>query len=158
MPKKVVLAILILIAIIVIPSCGFFIYNNYYLPSKLILPPSLANVDFPDGQLQYPGDWPDELKFPSTFTLVDSSSGTLPGGTSTGWSAKLIVQGKPSEARQMVSDFFTGKGWMIVGSDQLDSGGFSLLIQNDSENGIIVIDADPKIPSQSLIIITVLPK
>lgn len=158
MPKKAVLAVVILVIIIVVPSCGFFIYTNYYLPSKLTLPPSLANVNFPTGQAQYAADWPDGLKFPTAFVLVDSSSGTLPGGTTPGWSAKLRFQGNPSEAKKMISEFFKNTGWKIVESDQLDSGGFSLLIQHDAGNGIIVIDTDPNNSSQSLVIVTVFPK
>jgi hypothetical protein len=160
MLKKLIifLAILGILGIIVLMAfVGYYLYLNYYLPKTATLPPPLANVDFPTEQVQYPADWPDELKFPEDLVLTDSSSGTLPDSAAMGWSAKLRFQGKPLEAEKIISAYFKDKGWTIVESTELDSGGFSLIIQREQGNGIIVIDTDPNNSSQTIIIATVFP-
>jgi hypothetical protein len=160
MSKKVFLSVIgIGIFAIVISAClvGYYHYKNYYLPSKYTLPPPLENVDFPSEQTQYPADWPDELKFPNEFVLVDSSSGKLPENTVQGWAAKFRYKGKPSEAEKVMSPFLKERGWTIVESHRLDSGGYSLLIQLEQGSGIIIIDDDPNTMSESLIIATIFP-
>ena len=124
---------------------------------NVTLPPPLENVEFPSDPVPYPTDWLNELKFPNEFTLVDSSSGTLPESTTYGWSAKFRYQGKPSEALKIISSFLEDKGWTIVENNNLESGGFSLLIQREHGNGIIVIDTDSRNASQTLIIATIFP-
>ena len=157
MTKKSILGLAFLGIIILVPILGYYFYTHYYLPSTLILPQPLANVEFPAGQAQYPADWPEELRFPPDFVLADASSGTLPEGTTTGWAVKLRIKGNPSEAKQLISEFLKDKGWTAVESDQLDSGGFSLIIKRENGNGIVVIDPDPNISSQTLVIVTVFP-
>jgi hypothetical protein len=152
----VIIAILGVIGLLAI--LGYSLYSNYYHPStSSTLPPPLANVDFPSEQIQYPSDWPNELTFPKDLELVDSSSGTMPDNSIKGWSAKLRYQGKPLDAEKMILAFFESHGWTIVDKKQLDSGGFSLLIQRKSGNGIIVIDTDPIHTSQTIIIVSVFP-
>ncbi len=157
MPKKNILALAVFVIFISVLYLSNYFYSHYYLPSTFTLPQPLSNVEFPLGQAQYPSDWPDELKFPSPFVLVDSSSGILPEGTTTGWSVKLKFLGNPLEADKLISEFFREEGWTIVESDQLDSGGYSLLIQRGQGNGIIVMDTDLTNPLQTLIIATVFP-
>ncbi len=157
MSKKLVVSAVILVIAILLGYFGYYIYTNYYLPSTVPLPPPLTNVDFPSEPMPYPTNWLDELKFPSEFTLVDSSSGTLPENVTQGWAAKFRYQGKPSDAAKIISSFLEEKGWTIVENKKLDSGGFSLLIQREQGNGIIVIDTDSSDASQTLIIATIFP-
>jgi hypothetical protein len=157
MSKKIIFILLILGIVILGSFFGYYYYENYYLPSKFILPPPLANIEFPSDHMQYPSDWPDELKLPQEFILADVASGTLPEGSTKGWSAKYRYQGKPLVAEKQISAFFENKGWVIVESYKLDSGGFSLIIQRNLGNGIIVIDTDPSNSLQTLIIATLFP-
>jgi hypothetical protein len=135
----------------------YILYLNYYLPTKYTLPSPLENVEFPTEQEQYPADWLEEFKFPSDFILVDSSSGALPESTVQGWAAKFRYQGTPSEATKAISSYLEKKGWTIVESNELDSSGFSFLIQREKGNGIIIIDTDPNNASQTLVIATIFP-
>jgi hypothetical protein len=157
MSRKLVTSAVILGIVILLAYFGYYLYRTYSLPPIVPLPPPLASVEFPSEQTQYPVDWPDELKFPSGFMLVDSSSGTLPESTAQGWAAKFRYQGKPSEATKLISSFMEEKRWTIVENNKLDSGGFSLLIQREQGNGIIVIDSDPSDAAQTLIIATIFP-
>lgn len=157
MPKKTILALAVLGLFISILYLSNYYYAHYYLPSKFTVPQPLGNVEFSQGQAQYPAGWPDELKFPLAFTLVDSSTGTLSEETTMGWSVKLKFQGKPSDADMAISEFFRDNGWTIVESDQMDSSGYSLLIQRGQGNGIIVLNTDPNNPLQTLIIATIFP-
>jgi hypothetical protein len=150
--KLIIFAVLLGIVILI----GYYVYTNYYLPSTVTLPPPLENVDFPSEPVPYPADWLDELKFPNEFTLVDSSSGTLPEATTQGWAAKFRYQGKPSEATKSISSFMKEKGWTVA-ENKLDSGGNLLLIQREQGSGIIVIDFDPNDASKSLVVATIFP-
>lgn len=157
MAKKFVIVLTILGFIILGACFGYYLYSNYYSPTKYALPSPLENVPFPTEQEQYPADWLDELKFPSDFILVDSSSGTLPESTIQGWAAKFRYDGTPSEARKLATSFLEEKGWTIAESSKLDSGGYSLLLQRDQGNGIVVIDNEPNNTSQSIMIVTIFP-
>lgn len=157
MSKKIKPMLAILGMTILLAYFGYYLYIHYYVPPNNTLPPPLAKVEFPNEQIQYPSDWPEELKFPSEFTLVDSSSGTLPEGIAQGWAAKFRYQGKPFEAEKAISLFLVGKRWSVVEKNEFDSGGYSLLIQRGNGNGIIVVDDDPNSSSRSVIIVTIFP-
>lgn len=158
MSRRLTFTILILGVGILAVYVGNNLYRNYNRPSQPSLPNPLENVEFPSEPTQYPADWPDELKFPEDFTLLDSTSGILPESTTTGWSAKLKYQGKPSDAVKLASAFLEEKGWTIFQKTQLDSGGFSLILEREQGGGIVIIDADPNDVSASLIIATLFPK
>ncbi|MBP6569352.1 MAG: hypothetical protein KA270_19405 [Saprospiraceae bacterium] len=117
--------------------------------------PPLENVDFPSEQIVYPPDWPDEIRFPKEFVLVDYSSGLLPDNSKEGWSTKLRFYGNPSDAVKEASSYMEDKGWIVLQNDKLDSGGYLLLLQNEQGTGAIVIDPDPGNPSQTIIITTI---
>jgi len=161
MLKKPIIIILILVILVIVIFIAFWGYRHYsenQISSKYKLPHPLGNVTFPSEKIQYPSDWPNELKFPKDFMLVDSTSGLLPGASTKGFSAKLRYKGIPFEAEKIISSFFKDNKWSIVETDKLDSGGFSLLIQhNNKGNGIIVIDADPNNSLQTIIIATIFP-
>jgi hypothetical protein len=137
---------------------GFRLYSNYNRPSQNSLPSPLEVIEFPAEPTQYPVDWPDDLKFPEEFVLVDSTTGQMPESTTTGWSAKLRYQGKPSDAVELASAFFKEKGWTILQKIQMDSGGFTLILQREQGSGIIVIETDPNNNSETLIVATLFPK
>jgi hypothetical protein len=153
-----IIVIFILILAILTISLGYFFYTKYYLASQYKLPPPLANVEFPSNPKNYPSDWPADLRFPNDFVLVDSSSGKLPEGMATGWALKLRYEGKPADATNAITSFLKDQRWTIVERNKLDSGGFSLLIQREQGNGIVVIDVDPKNALHSLIIATIFPQ
>jgi hypothetical protein len=157
MSKKIFVILIILIIVVLGAYFGYYYYKNYYLPSTIRLPPPLANIEFPLVQVQYPPDWPNELKLPQDFILTDFASGILPEASTKGWSAKYRYQGKPAEANRIISAYFESKGWIIIENYKLDSGGFSLLIQRNQGDGIIVIDTDPNNSLQTLIITTLFP-
>lgn len=108
------------------------------------LSPPLADVDFPDQVVDYPSDWPGELRYPKDFQPADLASGVFPSGSQVGWSVKLRYPGSPEEAAQALSAFFTQQGWQVVEQTGLDSGGFLLIIEKGSQgSGLLVIDSNP---------------
>lgn len=154
MAKRFVI-ILTILGIIILGA--YILYSNYYLPTKYTLPSPLENVEFPTEQEQYPVDWFEELKFPSDFILVDSSSGTLPESTTQGWAAKFRYQGTPSDARESSMSFLEEKGWSIIENNKLDSGGYLLLVQREQRSGILIMDTDPNNSALTLIVATMFP-
>ncbi|MCL5995293.1 MAG: hypothetical protein M1546_04470, partial [Chloroflexi bacterium] len=78
-----------------------------------------------------------------------------PGGDKVGWAAKLQYSGSPQNAAATLSSHFTGKGWQITESTELDSGGVAIIFGKESSTGIAVIDADATNPSVCDIVITV---
>jgi hypothetical protein len=149
--KMIIIGIISLIVLVIL---SIYLTRFYRVNTTPTLPSPLTAVSFPSEPTPYPTDWPEDLKFPKDFVLVDSTSGTLPESTTKGWSAKLRYQGKPSEAENATTAFFEEKGWTIVENNPLDSGGSTLLLQREQANGIVVIDVDPNDPSVTLIIAT----
>jgi ribosomal protein L40E len=122
------------------------------------LPPPLAGVEFPTQAVDYPSDWPADLRYPESFTLVGTSSGRLEGGAE-GWGAKLRYQGEPPSAADELSSFFTSQGWQVAERAEMDSGGVLLLVQRDGDNGsgVIVLDPDLDNPGTTKSLITIFP-
>jgi len=122
------------------------------------LPPPLAEVDFPAQAIDYPYDWPQEIRYPSTFKLVGAASGLLPDGKTKGWSAKLVYSGPTENAKTNLSSFFIERGWRIVESSQLDSDGWHLFLQrnNNSQKGTILVGPDIAKPGSTRILVTIL--
>lgn len=159
MTKKITipLAVIGILTILFIAWFGYRLFSNYYLPSKTVLPSPLQNVSFPFTETQYTADWPDDLKFPNDFLLVDSSSGTLPEGTAIGWAAKFRYYGSPMEASQAIVLFLSEHEWTVVEDVKLDAEGISLLVQRQDGSGVIVLGTDPNDPSQTLIVASLFP-
>lgn len=125
-------------------------------PSPLVMAtqaPPLAAVPFPSPTIAYPADWPSELRFPESFVLVEATSGTLPDGSTKGWSAKLRFKGSPNQAVEALTLFLGNGGWQIR-QLPLDSGGSLLLVQRQgkSGNGTVIIDPDPSDSTSSRIL------
>jgi hypothetical protein len=158
MSKKLPIVLAIFGICFLASAIGYYFYTNYYRPARVTLPSALENIEFPSEPTQYPAGWPDDLKFPEGLVLVDSTSGTLPESTTTGWSAKLRYQGKPSDATKLISAFFEEKGWAVSQETQLESGGFSLILEREQGSGIIIVDTDPNDASATLVIATIFPK
>lgn len=123
------------------------------------LPPPLVNAEFPAQTIDYPSDWPAELRYPEQFALVQVGSGAVPDGGAQAWAAKLLYHGSPASATNALSAFFTANGWTIAERTELPSGGFTLLIRKnaDANSGIITVGPDPKDQAQSRIIAAVFP-
>lgn len=157
MSKKLIPFLIAIGTTTLLAYLGYYLYTHRAVSSIQPLHPPLANVNFPTDQIPYPVDWPEELKFPDEFVLVDSSSGTLPKGIIQGWAAKFRYKGNPSDVDIAISSFLIEKGWSIIEKSKLDSGGYSILIMMENGTGIIAIDKDPNKTSQSLIIVTIFP-
>ena len=143
-----------LIAFVILRNTSRTNKEQFIHPSNT--PPySLADVEFPSEISQYPEEWPADLIFPQEFYLVDSSSGTLPEGSKDGWSMKLRYDASSSEAEEIVIAFLEDNGWSIINNTPLDSIGYSILIRQDQESGIVIIDSNPKDASKSLILATI---
>jgi hypothetical protein len=123
------------------------------------LPPPLENVEFPTEKINYPRDWPVELRYPDEFMLVETSSGSSELGGPKGWAAKLRIEADPQSSADLLASFFTTQGWEINEREELDSGGVLILIERNSgaNQGIIVIDPDQTNPSYTNILASVFP-
>ncbi len=124
----------------------------------ITLPPPLAGVEFPTQAIAYPPEWPADLRYPDEFSVVETSSGTL-ADDSTGWAAKLRYTGDPQSAADLLSSFFTERGWRVVERTELDSGGLLILVQHDEKksSGALVIDPDTSDPGYTKVVATVFP-
>jgi len=122
------------------------------------LPLPLAKVEFPTQAVAYPPEWPADLRYPEEFSLVETSSGALPGG-SKGWAAKLRYRGDPQSAADLLSSFFTARGWRVVERIELDAGGFLILVQQHEKrnSGALVIDPDTSDPGYTKVVATAFP-
>jgi len=121
------------------------------------LPPPLASVDFPLQVIDYPTEWPSDLRYPAQFVPVETTSGDLPGSVARGWGTKLVHQGDAGNAADKLSAFFISNGWQIIERTELDSGGYLLSLQRHDrqDTGAVVIDPDTEQPGHIKIIITV---
>ena len=124
----------------------------------ITLPPPLAGVEFPTQAVAYPPEWPADLRYPEEFSVVETSSGALADG-SKGWAAKLRYRGDPQGAADLLSSFFTARGWRVVERTELDSGGLLILVQQDDKrnSGALVIDPDTSDPGYTRVVATVFP-
>ncbi len=141
-----------------VPSPTVATPNTSPTPELLKLPPPLATVPFPSEAIAYSSDWHPDLRYPNQFILVGATSGVSPQGTK-GFAAKLLYQGDPRSAADLLSTFFTSKGWQMVERTELDSKGFLLLFQKDGKQGTgaIVIDPDTQRRGYVKIVATVFP-
>jgi hypothetical protein len=126
--------------------------------AAVLLSPLLADVKFPTQKVDYPVEWPQELRYPDQFTLVQTSSGMESGGIK-GWAAKLRYTGSLKDAADLLSSFFTSNGWQIAERNELSTGGLSLLIErnNRQNTGLIVLESDPADSNSIRIVATVFP-
>jgi hypothetical protein len=159
MSKKIVILVIAIlgVCILLVGVIGYLVYKNYYMPSTATLPPPPQTYDFPSEQIRYPAEWPNDLKFPEQFVLVDSASGSLPESTSIGWSVRLIYQGNTDATVKALSEFLGSKDWTITDNLSVDSNNVSILIEREGSSGIIAISSDPNNPSQTLITATFFP-
>jgi hypothetical protein len=129
-------------------------------PTPIVtFPPPLANVEFSVDAVDYPRDWPAELRYPEAFTAVELSSGVLPGGDARGWAAKLRYEGDPKSAADLLTSFLAARGWQIAERTELDSGGLLVLLETNGKEGtgIVVIGPDPNDAGYTRVLATVSP-
>jgi hypothetical protein len=131
-------------------------------PTTIPLPtlsPPLEGVEFPSERINYPSDWPVELRYPGEFMLVETSSGSSELGGPKGWAAKLRIEADLHSAADLLASFFTAQGWQIHDREELDSGGVLILLEkkNGANQGILVFDSDLTDPSYTNILATVFP-
>ena len=162
MSKKTVLLLIVIVGvcILLIGGAGYFAYKKYSQPEVNTLPPlppPPQTYDFPSEKTQYPADWPNDFKFPEDFVLVGTASGSLPGDTSTGWSARFNYQGSAEDTAKAASEFLESKGWTITDNLPANSDNVTLIVEQDNSSGIIAISKDPNNPSQTLITATFFP-
>ncbi len=117
------------------------------------LPPALSDVDFPAQVVDYPPDWPADLRYPEQFQPADFSMGTLPDGNQMSWVVKLRGPGTAADSANDLSTFLTQNGWTIDDAQILGGGGILLMVQSEGGgSGLFVIDSDPQQAGQSLIL------
>jgi hypothetical protein len=109
------------------------------------LPPPLAGVPFPEQMIDYPLEWPEELRLPAPFRLVEVESGPLVEGDKIGWGGKFRFPNEPAAAAEALVTFFEETAWQI--NEQLDLGDGALLlfvsaVDREGE-GMIVVDREP---------------
>jgi hypothetical protein len=126
-------------------------------PSLSTLPPPLADVPFPEQTVDYPLEWPEELRLPAPFGLVEAESGPLVEGSRTGWGGKLHFPDGPASAVAALETFFEESAWQI--SEQVGLGdGASLLFVSavdGEEEAMIVVDREPAPTAGSRLLLTV---
>jgi hypothetical protein len=129
------------------------------LSSLIALPALLAQIEFPQEQIEYPANWPKGLRYPSEFSLVDVSFGAMPGGAALGWAAKLRYGDEPSLAAAAMTSFLMDRDWQVSERLELESGGIALLVARESSSGsgAIVMEADPGRHGSSLLVATLFP-
>jgi len=120
------------------------------------LPSPLKGVEFSAQPTDYPGGWPEEVRYPREFAVLEVSSGALDGRQ--GWGSKLMFKGTPEKASNLLSDFFVAKGWRIAQRTQLDSGGVVVVVdKNEGGSGIWVADTSTEDSTCTNIVVTVFP-
>lgn len=116
--------------------------------------PAIAALDIPKDGVSYPDDWPEDLRFPKVFTLVETSSGKSVGGSSQGWTAMYRIKGSVDEAEASLRKHFLDLGWQIPAVEKQEESGYMFLLEKGESNGFIVIEADPDKRNQTLIMAT----
>jgi hypothetical protein len=126
-------------------------------PSLPALPPPLADVPFPDETVGYPLEWPEELRLPAPFTLVEAESGPMVAGTKTGWGGKLRFPGEPAAAVAALETFFEETAWQINEQVELGDGAWLLFVSaiDGEEEGMVVVDRGPAPTEGSRLLLTV---
>lgn len=109
-------------------------------PTLTPKPAALESLTFPDQTINYPINWPTQLHYPSQFYLVEARDGTLPDGTSQGWSAQLRYEGTPQNAAASMTVFFTEMGWTV--KQESNDEVIMLLVElpDKTGTGILVIE------------------
>jgi hypothetical protein len=118
----------------------------------------LAEVEFPTEPIEYPAGWPEDLRYPEEFDLVDASSGSLPGSSALGWGAKLRYEGDLEAAASALSSFYEDNGWEVAEQSFLDTGGVVMVITREAGSGILVMDADGDDPAYTNVVAVVFPE
>jgi hypothetical protein len=121
------------------------------------LPPLLSGETFPVREIDYPDDWPSDLRFPKELIVVETSSGILNEGNSIGWITKLRSKGDVSQAKDLLMSVMEGNGWNIQEESDLGSSGALFLIAHPetSRTGVVVIEPDETDATQCLIVVTI---
>lgn len=121
------------------------------------LPPPLADVSFPEQTIDYPPEWPEELRFPAPFRLVEVESGPLVAGDKTGWGGKFRFPNEPAAAAEALVTFFEETAWQINEQVELGDGALLLFVSAvDGEGeGMIVVDWEPAAMAGSRLLLTV---
>jgi hypothetical protein len=142
---------------------GYLFYQNFTRASQISnsqssIPNPLATISFPDEAVQYPADWPEELKYPKDFILVDTASGSYSEDTPVAYSAQLRYRGTPSQALAAMVAFLQENGWSVLDSTTSNSGNASLIVERAQGSGLIGFNIDSNDSNQTLITATIFPQ
>ncbi len=116
--------------------------------------PSIADLNISKQEISYPDEWPVDLRLPENFILVEAKSGASVSGSQQGWTAMYRFKGNVDEAKEAINQYFTQNRWDILISENQESGGYMLLVENEETEGFIVIEMDPDSNLKSLIMIS----
>jgi hypothetical protein len=113
-------------------------------------PSAASDQNFPTQQIDYPLDWPSDLRYPEQFILVETMINPHADGTRD-WTAKLRYQGDIKTAANILSSFFSTRGFAIAyRADRIDYRNTAQAIviffdEGDRKNtGSLLLDSDTK--------------
>lgn len=125
-------------------------------PPLPTFPPPLADVPFPEQAIDYPVGWPEELRMPDHFMLVEAEAGPLVEGNSVGRGAKFRFAGDPSGAAEALQEFLEQSAWQVSQKVELGDGALLLFVSavDEEEEGMVVVDRDPGPAGGSRLLLT----
>lgn len=144
---------LLLFSVVCILLSSCFVQNPTSTPEAAS--PSIVSLDIPNETINYPEDWPEDLRLPVSFSLVEANSGTSVGGSSQGWTAMYRFDGSVDEAESAINKHYFDNGWEIVGIEKQEIGGYKMLVQKGETEGFLVIELDSENQKQTLIMTTI---
>lgn len=121
------------------------------------LSPPINGEYFPTQQVPYPPDWPNDLRYPDEFILVETVvSPTFADGTRM-WDAKLRYKGDLKTADRLLSQFLTAKGWQIIDHIESLKRGITVMIERNNQlnSGGLLLNSDTEHPDDVIILVTI---
>ncbi len=87
--------------------------NEYLVGPESNMPFMGVMAPFPEEEISYPSDWPQDFIYPEKFVLVEQGSGKLTEESAMMYKASLLYEKKPPEAACDVIKYFEGKNWEV---------------------------------------------
>lgn len=133
------------------------IENNPTIPPTITALSPLSDIEFPQDEINYPNIWPENIRFPEEFLLVEARSDYLQTDSTTIWTAKLRFKGEIETAENEITSFFISNGWQILDRTEEQSAGVIVIISkgDESNQGFIIIGSDASDPSNTNLFVSV---
>ncbi len=124
------------------------------------LPPMINKLKYEGEPVSYPDDWPNAVRYPKEFLLMDPVSGSLAGiggDNSTGYAAALLYKGNVSDAVQLMGEFMKSNGYTLE-CTKMQSWKYLLVVDKNHKGGAITFEEDLEEKDITRIIATVFPE